>query len=395
MTSSSIRIGYCTNVHAGADLETTRANLQQHAIDIKRQFTPDAPLGVGLWLSAEAARTLRGNGQVEDFAVWLAEAGLAPFTLNGFPYGDFHQPVVKHKVYQPTWSEQERADYTLDLIEILDTLLPAGQEGSISTLPLQWGSPEPSEQQLSAAAANLRAAAKRLARLETESGRLIYLCLEPEPGCAIDRAGDVVTFFENHLLGDGDETTIRRHIRVCHDICHSAVMFEDQADAFRTLNAAGIHIGKVQVSSAVIVPFDEIKPEQRADALDQLRSFAEDRYLHQTVVRTSPAAEPVFFEDLPRALELVEDPGELTGQWRVHFHVPVYLERFGLLSTSRNQILDCLKIAKHAMPALTHFEVETYAWNVLPAELQHERLADGIAKELQWFSEASATAGGR
>ena len=385
-----MQLGYCTNVHAGSDLETTRTNLQQHAVRVKQQCVPDSPLGVGLWLSAEAARKLREKGQNEEFAAWLAEAGLAPFTLNGFPYGDFHQPVVKHEVYKPTWSEKTRADYTLDLIDILDSLLPAGMEGSISTLPLQWGTPAPDAHQLAATAANVRAVADHLARLEQESGRLIYLCLEPEPGCVIERVEDVVRFFEDHLLTPGDEAMIRRHIRVCHDICHAAVMFEGQAEVFNELQAAGIHIGKVQVSSAVIVPFDEIAPEQRADALSQLRSFAEDRYLHQTVVRSSPSADSVFFEDLPKALATVQNPHELTGQWRVHFHVPVYLEQFGLLQTSRKQILECLAIATREMPELSHFEVETYAWSVLPEELQHARLSDGIAKELKWFKDVSA-----
>jgi len=365
-------------------METTRANLH-HAIGVKQQFVPDAPLGIGLWLSAKTARKLREEGQIEDFAEWLAEAGLAPFTLNGFPYGDFHQSVVKHEVYKPTWSEQARADYTIDLIEILDALLPTGMEGSISTLPIQWGTPAPDTNQLSAAATTLRVVAGYLARLEEESGRLIYLCVEPEPGCALDRAEDVVAYFEGYLLAEGDEEKIRRHIRVCHDVCHSAVMFEEQTDVFRKLKAAGIYVGKVQVSSAIILPFDEIVPEQRGDALYQLRSFAEDRYLHQTVAQFSPDTEPVFFEDLPIALETVENPEQLAGQWRVHFHVPVYLERFGHLQTSRKQILECLEIATHEMPELSHFEVETYAWGVLPQELRQASLSNGIAKELQWF----------
>lgn len=381
-----MQIGYCTNVHAGADLETTRINLQRHAIRVKQQFSPDVPLGVGLWLSAEAARNLREASQVEEFAEWLAEAGLVPFTLNGFPSLDFHQPVVKHKVYKPTWGERARVDYTFDLIAILDTLLPVGMEGSISTLPLQWGTPTPDADQLSVAAVNLRSVADRLARLEEERGRLIYVCLEPEPGCVLDRAEDVVRFFEDYLLTGGQEASIRRHIRVCHDICHSAVMFEEQAHLFRRLKAAGIHVGKVQVSSAVIAPFDEIVPEQRSRALEQLRQFSEDRYLHQTVVQSSPSDEPIFFDDLPKALESVKGHEELTGQWRIHFHVPVYLERFGFLRTSREQILECLAVANREMPDLSHFEVETYAWGVLPEELKQTHLSDGITKELQWFT---------
>ncbi len=34
-----------------------------------------------------------------------------------------------------------------------------------------------------------------------------------------------------------------------------------------------------------------------------------------------------------------------------------------------------------------HFEVETYAWTVLPDELKTEDLARGIAKELLWVQE--------
>ena len=44
--------GYCTNVHAGATLEATRANLERHALEVKAEYSPDRPMGVGLWLSA-------------------------------------------------------------------------------------------------------------------------------------------------------------------------------------------------------------------------------------------------------------------------------------------------------------------------------------------------------
>jgi hypothetical protein len=37
-----------------------------------------------------------------------------------------------------------------------------------------------------------------------------------------------------------------------------------------------------------------------------------------------------------------------------------------------------------------HWEVETYAWNVLPKELQVPDLAEGIAKELLWVKEQAA-----
>ncbi|MEE2707320.1 MAG: metabolite traffic protein EboE [Planctomycetota bacterium] len=380
---SVLRIGYCTNVHAGTDLAQTKANLQRHARAVKRRFSPDVPMGVGLWLAAPAAAQLLDGGELSQVCDWLAEIGLTPFTFNGFPYGDFHSDVVKHDVYLPTWWDQERFDYTLNLIQIQHALLPAEMEGSISTLPIAWGKPAASGSQLDMAAAKLREVADRLWQLEQETGRLIHLCLEPEPGCVLQVSDDVVRLFEDHLLPGGDEDRIRRHLRVCHDVCHAAVMFEEQADVLRAYKSAGIAVGKVQVSSAVVVPFERIAPSDRSAAVEQLSGFAEDRYLHQTCTRSS-GGQPRFWEDLPTALAAVEDPAVLTDEWRIHFHVPVYLDRFGFLETSQSQVADCLQAAA-AMPDLTHYEVETYAWSVLPQSLQKDELAEGIAEEMEWF----------
>lgn len=384
------QIGYCTNVHAGADLDATRENLAEHALAVKRSVSPDSPFGVGLWLSSEAVGELLARQKVADFAVWLADVGLVPFTLNGFPYCDFHQEAVKYEVYKPTWCAQARLDYTLGLIDILDGLLPEGMEGSISTLPIQWGTPRPTNDQLRAATANLLAVVDRLSRLEAERGRLIYLAIEPEPGCVLQRTNDVVRFFEEFLLRHGNERLVRRHLRVCHDICHAAVMFEDQDEALHRYRSAGIEVGKVQVSSAVVLPLDRIQTRDRAAAIDQLRGFAEDRYLHQTTVQRSSGEASVFYDDLPNALQSMGEATAHCGEWRVHFHVPIYLERFGLLETSRPQILQCLE-ATRDLPDLRHFEVETYAWSVLPEALRQPRLADGIAEELRWLADQCAT----
>ncbi len=382
------QLGYCTNVHAGTDLDQTRANLEQHALAVKRIVSPHASLGIGLWLSASAARSLRQDGRRGEFQAWLEESGLLPFTINGFPYGDFHQTVVKHCVYHPTWCEQDRLDYTQDLIAIQHQLLPPGMEGSISTLPVQWGNPEPTADELARSAANLAAIAEHLERLEHQTGRLIYVCLEPEPGCVLQRSSDVVRFFEQFLLPGRNERSIRQHIRVCHDVCHAAVMFEDQTEAIGRYRAAGIGIGKVQVSSALALCLDDLAAEDRPRAIAQLGEFDEPRYLHQTCVRPADDAAH-FFEDLPLALQSAEAQ-ELSGQWRVHFHVPIYVEHFGLLSTSRPDIEACLH-AVRSCPELSHLEIETYAWIVLPESLRQPTLAEGIAAEIRWLQGLDGT----
>ena len=385
------QVGYCTNVHANANLQRTRENLIEHALAVKQSISPDESMGIGLWLSAQAANELIDTNGIEEFSGWLDKVGLVPFTFNGFPFGDFHQPVVKHLVYEPTWFDPERLDYTLKLIRIMDGLLPPGKEGSISTLPISWPKPELTDRQWSTVTAQLVRVADELARLESETGRLIHLCLEPEPGCILQRSGDLVDLFENRLLRQEgvQEDILRRHLRVCHDICHAVVMFETQADVWQTYRDAGLRVGKVQVSSAVSVQFDDIHASEREQALSQLASFAEDRYLHQTMVQSAPGAAPRFFQDLPLALEALHGKAPDRGEWRVHFHVPIYLNSFGYLRASKDAVIECLRAAR-TTPDVTHFEVETYAWGVLPDELQVPRLADGIAKEMLWFQEQLA-----
>ena len=383
-------LGYCTNVHAGADLQTTRQNLQQHALGVKNIVSPDAPMGIGLWLSASAAAKLRQDEQFDDFRDWLTDSGLVPYTMNGFPFGDFHQEIVKHDVYQPTWSEPSRQAYTADLINLLDRLLPAEQEATISTLPICWGTPAPAEADLQQAAQHLLELAEQLRQLEEESGRCISICLEPEPGCYLDRGEDIVNFFQNHLLSAGNEETTRRYLRVCHDVCHAAVMFEPQAEVLNRYVNAGLQVGKVQVSSAVILPREVTNSADLASALEQLAGFAEDRYLHQTVVQSSDGNSTRFYEDLRIALDEVDLAQAVGTEWRVHFHVPIYLETFAHLHTSRPDVETCLATCRQ-LGLDTSFEVETYAWGVLPSELQVPELATGIAREIEWFKQLMQT----
>ena len=76
--------------------------------------------------------------------------------------------------------------------------------------------------------------------------------------------------------------------------------------------------------------------------------------------------------------------GQRRGEWRVHFHVPIYLNEFGQLRATQDQIGQCLRRGQ-AAHQLQHYEVETYAWGVLPPELKQPDLAAGIAEELKWF----------
>ncbi len=374
------RLAYCTNVHPGRDLAATRAALEEHAVAVKARYSPDQPMAVGLWLAAEPARELLENPiELASFARWLADEGLVPCTFNGFPYGDFHQAVVKHRVYEPAWWSEGRARYTQDLARILDALLPAGVVGTISTLPLGWPPGGDAVGLLRRAAEQLEVVVEFLRRLESESGRRIVLCLEPEPGCLLQSSRDVVEFFESYLWPRRESDWWSHHLGVCHDICHSAVMFEPQVEALQRYRESKITIGKVQISAAVRMWLEGFTLEERAAQRGELAAFAEDRYLHQTVWR-SESGETRFFADLPSALA---DPDGLEqSEWRTHFHVPVFLKQFGRLETTQDDIERFLSAL--GKDEVLHFEVETYAWSVLPEELREASLAEGIAREMAW-----------
>ncbi|MBA4027975.1 MAG: hypothetical protein C0475_02325 [Planctomyces sp.] len=362
-------LGYCTNVHAGATLAGVLDALARVAPRLRT--AGDAPVGVGLWLSARAAAELEhapdGPARLRDR---LAQLGLFTFTFNGFPYSDFHTPVVKHAVYEPTWADPRRADYTLALARLAAQLAEPGAAFSISTLPLGWRAAM-SPDQRRAAAQRLARTADALARIEGDTGSRVTVDLEPEPGCVLDTAAGVAEFFAGDLAAAASaagvpEPALRRHIGVCHDVCHSAVMHEDQAGAMAAYAAAGVRVGKLQVSAAI------------EGTLEQLGRFAEPRYLHQTVVRR-PGGPPAFHEDLPAA-RAAHPPDAVA---RAHFHVPIFLSHFGAVRSTADQIAPAIAAAR-GLHGVRAFEVETYAWGVLPDGLRPDDPAEGIAAELRW-----------
>jgi hypothetical protein len=141
-------------------------------------------------------------------------------------------------------------------------------------------------------------------------------------------------------------------------------------------------VNKVQVSSA-------ISADGSAESLAVLAGFAEPRWLHQTCVRAADGSVR-FWEDIPFALA-----AEPAGEWRTHFHVPVFAERLGALGTTQGAIDDCLaELAAWPPDERPTIELETYAWDALPeAARAGDGLAQGIAREIRWLEERMRAAG--
>jgi hypothetical protein len=176
---------------------------------------------------------------------------------------------------------------------------------------------------------------------------------------------------------------------MCHDVCHAAVMAEDQQAELAACRSEGIRIGKVQISSAIRVVWEKLDSAGRVAALQELVQFAEDRYLHQTLIRHRDGTDQLV-EDLPGLLADLSGPEDkrILNEWRIHFHVPIDIASWGQIESTQDEIerfLDLMIEQKDFGSPEMHLEVETYAWGVLPKSLREPHLHQGIARELQWL----------
>ena len=349
--ADDLHLTYCTNIHPAVGWEAVLESLRGHAPALKARLSPEAPFGIGLRLSgAESAELLEGD-RLARFREWLDAEGLYVFTLNAFPHGTFHGQPVKADVHAPDWRSEERVQYTLRMVEILDGLLPDGVDGTISTSPLSYRPWLPDDAAWRRCTENVLRVARALA------GTRIALAIEPEADGALADTADLIAWWPDEL--DRDRVT------VCFDACHAAVAYEEPAAALDALAAAEIRVGKAQLSAALRVP-----PGAPAAELER---FADPIYLHQVAQREDGALRT--WPDLPEAL------GELgEGECRVHFHVPIFLAGYGALESTQAHLRECLERVRGVT---SHLEIETYTWDVLPAEMKASSV-DSIAREYEW-----------
>lgn len=384
---------YCTNIHAGESWEEIFAALRRNLPAVKQQISPDAPMGVGLRLSAAAVDDLADPERLQELKAFLDAGDFYVFTVNAFPYGTFHATRVKEQVYEPDWRTQERLRFTDAVAYILSVLLPAGMAGSISTVPGGFKPSIETEGDIAAIVDNLIACAAQLHALSEATGKHISLALEPEPHCFLETTDEAIAFFNGrvfapdavkafaHAVNIDDATVaerrLRQHLGVCFDVCHAAVEFEDPVASMARLRDAGIAVPKIQLSAALRIPAPDV------EAARLLQAFDDGVYLHQTVAQRG--GELVRYLDLPEAIAALSD-GANAAEWRVHCHVPLFWQAAGVLQSTHAPLIELLAACRTDAIA-PHLEVETYTWDVLPAELRAGDIANDIARELKWVRE--------
>ena len=355
---------YCTNIHPGESWADVMANLNGHALAVKAAVSADEKFPLGLRISYQAASEIT-PADIADFRRWCDVHDCYLLTINGFPFGTFHNQPVKEKVYEPDWRSRARVDYTKRLADLAVALSTRTAPLSISTVPVAY-KPVFSEADWPIVYQHIVEVLQHLQHIHQMTGITIRLAFEPEPCCVLETIDETVDFFAQLALPEN----LTPFVGICFDACHQAVEFEDPAQCLQKLAQADIAIAKVQVSSAL---------RARGDEISALLEFDEPVYLHQAVVRQG-ADQPLHrFTDLP-TLSAFLDRAPQPEECRVHFHVPIFIDHLGVCGTTRFFLEQLLPLLSPDIP----LEVETYSFKALPEHLRSGTLEESICRELQW-----------
>jgi len=372
-----LHLAYCTNIHRGESWEETFDALQKYALAVRDRVAHGQTYAIGLRLSDAASRQLSDPVTLLAFQKWLERERCYVFTINGFPYGKFHGGRVKEQVYAPDWTRRQRLEYTNRLFDLLGELVPAGVEGSVSTVPVSFKEFIRDQRQLNEAAANLWRCVEHIERVSRATGKKLHLGLEPEPLCTLETSEETVKFFELLRAQRPGDLRLDEHLGVNYDCCHLAVEFEPPAEAIGRLRQHRVKLSKIHLSSAL-----SVRPNE--GVLGVLKSFADDIYLHQVLARSHDGG-LTRHKDLGVALAAAAahapHPDE---EWRIHFHIPLHSPPTKLFGNTQDHLLGVLDIVQREPAMCSHFEMETYTWEVMPPELKNRSVVEQLVSEYEW-----------
>ncbi|MGD8176929.1 metabolite traffic protein EboE [Marinimicrobium sp. ARAG 43.8] len=364
----SAPLTYCSNIHPGEGWADVMHNLNSHGLDVMQRLGDKAqrPFPLGLRIAGQAASEV-DDAAVAEFREWCRAHNSYLLTINGFPYGAFHNARVKENVYLPDWREAERARYTCQLGDIAVRLQPDADMISISTVPVAF-KPGFAEHDWPVVLDHIQTVLAHFVNLHQNTGVKVMLAIEAEPACVLETTDELLDFFRRIR----SQLTLEEnaHLGLCFDCCHQAVEFESPQACLQQLAEAEIPIAKVQVSSAL----QANNPEE----IQRVLAFDEPVYLHQTLAKTSDGSLSAF-TDLPD-FQAALDNGLAPETCRVHFHIPIFLEHLGDCGTTQKFLTELLPLLPKDIP----LEVETYSFAALPAHLKTDTVGQSIARELKW-----------
>jgi hypothetical protein len=377
-----LHLAYCTNIHRGETWAETFDALKTHTLAVREKVCPHAPFAIGLRLSNQAAVELSDRKIFLKFRRWLGKNSCYVFTINGFPYGNFHGAQVKEQVYRPDWTSPDRLNYTNLLFELLAQLVPEGIEGSVSTVPGSFKSflQTNTVEQINLIRKNIWSCVEHISRVSKKIKRKLHLGLEPEPLCYLENSRDTIHFFRQMREDYKNDPRLDEYLGVNYDTCHFAIEFEEPQNAITALKNAGIKISKLHLSSA-------LKTKATKEACAVLKNFADDVYLHQVIARDANS-KLKFFRDLPEAFVAENSQFAIRNsqfpEWRIHFHVPLHAPATPPFENTNDHLFGVLDLLAENPKICSHLEMETYTWEVLPPELKSRSVVEQLVAEYDW-----------
>ena len=389
---------YCTNIHPAESWQETLTALKAHTLTVRDKVLAatrnhEASYPIGLRLSARAAEELLQGENLADFKYWLYSESLYVYTINGFPYGAFHNTRVKENVYKPDWTTDERLTYTADLISIIAELAPKSTGGSVSTLPGSFKEFQADETKIFA---NLYATARLLETLSALHEKDLHLGLEPEPLGHFENTEETISFFERFTNWATAKNLpldlIYKRIGINYDTCHFALQYEDATTALNSLTNAGLRISKVHLSNALEIDLKD------PTNLNLIQKFDEPTYLHQVMIQdtTGKVSKHKDIEDALNHKSQITNHKSTAGEYeraqaltaRIHFHIPLHADPQKPFSSTIQHTIDTLQYLTENPDTCSHLEMETYTWRVLPDDLQAP-IEDQLTAEHLWVLETT------
>jgi hypothetical protein len=381
---------YSTLVHPADSWDQLWTSLNTYLPRVKARVSPNAPFGVCIRLAAPTAERLAADGaERAKLKRFLDDHDMYVYTVNAFPYGAFKGTVVKEQVYEPDWRTEARTRYTINVADILADITPADISPSIQTAPLGFKPNVTGPDVVASYTDHVLRVAAHLVQLDARTGHTVTLAIEPEPHCFLETTDETIAYFTGQLYTGAAagrlaklaaipiseaHVALRRHIGIVFDIGHQAVGFEHIPTSLQKLVDAGIPIFKLQEVAAMHIP------EVTQYAVEALAQYARTVYLTQTVEKKNGHLTKFLnVEDAFAAWKT--DPGP--REWRIHFHVPVFLEDLGPFRTTRFALEEALTFHK-ATPLSRQLEIETYTWDVLPDHLKTGDIVDYVCREIEW-----------
>ena len=398
---AAAHLTYCTNIHPGETWDEVRANLERHLpAGEARGSAPTRPFGVGLRLSAVAARDARPSpARWRSSRTSCAAQRLYVFTINGFPYGPFHG----------TRGEGGRLPAGLARRGAARVHEPARRPAGAAAAGRRR-----TRRQHQHGARGLSSAARghrggRGARSPSSccATRPTWCQLERAPGgascsrssrspaaCSRPSTRPCAFFRAAPAFGGGGGAPRRTHRprrgrrgrRRCGAISASASTSATPRSSsriprqcLRALAAAGIRIAKMQVTAGLRIP--------RVDRRDGRRAASARRRRLPAPGGRAQRGRPAPLRRPRRRARIAAAWRQRDSEWRVHFHVPVFLEALERLRHHAGVRPRGAGPAPAAQAVSPHLEVETYTWSVLPRNASAVRpVEEAIARELRGSS---------